>query len=88
MFSHELKTPLTVISGFIETLEDMAEFKNKDHKKIFKMMGSQAYRMTKLVDDLLLLSNVESNLFQNRSEKLQIKIMINKIKKKHFIYRS
>ena len=79
--SHELKTPLTVISGFIETLEDMAEFKNKDHKKIFKMMSSQAYRMTKLVDDLLLLSNVESNLFQNRSEKIQIKIMINKIKK-------
>ena len=79
--SHELKTPLTVISGFIETLEDMAEFKNKDHKKIFKTMSSQAYRMTKLVDDLLLLSNVESNLFQNRSEKLQIKIIINKIKK-------
>ena len=79
--SHELKTPLTVISGFIETLEDMAEFKNKNHKKIFKTMSSQAYRMTKLVDDLLLLSNVESNLFQNRSEKLQIKIMINKIKK-------
>ena len=79
--SHELKTPLTVISGFIETLEDMAEFKNKDHKKIFKTMSSQAYRMTKLVDDLLLLSNVESNLFQNRSDKLQIKIIINKIKK-------
>ena len=79
--SHELKTPLTVISGFIETLEDMAEFKNKDHKKIFKMMSSQAYRMTKLVDDLLLLSNVESNLFQNRSEKLKINIMIKKIKK-------
>ena len=79
--SHELKTPLTVISGFIETLEDMTEFKNKDHKKIFKTMSSQAYRMTKLVDDLLLLSNVESNLFQNRSEKLQIKIIINKIKK-------
>ena len=79
--SHELKTPLTVISGFIETLEDMAEFKDKNHKKILKMMGSQAFRMTKLVDDLLLLSNVESNLFQNRSEKLQIKIMIKKIKK-------
>ena len=44
-------------------------------------MSSQAYRMTKLVDDLLLLSNVESNLFQNRSEKLKISIMIKKIKK-------
>lgn len=79
--SHELKTPLTVISGFIETLGSMAILKNKEHKNILKMMDNQAYRMTKLVDDLLLLSNVESNLFQNRSEKLQINTIIKKIKK-------
>ena len=79
--SHELKTPLTVISGFIETLGSMAILNNKEHKNILKMMDNQAHRMTKLVDDLLLLSNVESNLFQNRSEKLQINIIIKKIKK-------
>jgi two-component system phosphate regulon sensor histidine kinase PhoR len=45
------------------------------------MMGAQAYRMSKLIDDLLLLSNVESSIFQNRSEKLLINTMINKIKK-------
>ena len=37
--------------------------------------------MAKLVDDLLLLSNVESSLFQNRSEILSINVIINKIKK-------
>jgi two-component system phosphate regulon sensor histidine kinase PhoR len=79
--SHELKTPLTVISGFIETLGSMAILNNKEHKNILKMMDNQAHRMTKLVDDLLLLSNVESNLFQNRSEKLQISTIIKKIKK-------
>ena len=79
--SHELKTPLTVISGFIETLGGMFKANEKNHKNILKMMGAQAYRMSKLIDDLLLLSNVESSIFQNRSEKLLINTMINKIKK-------
>ena len=79
--SHELKTPLTVISGFIETLEDILKIKGQEHKKILKMMGDQAHNMSKLIDDLLLLSNVESSLFQNRSEKLFINKMISKIKK-------
>ena len=79
--SHELKTPLTVISGFIETLEDMAASDADEHKNIQKMMGNQAYRMSKLVDDLLMLSNVESSLFQNRSDKLLIKTIMIKLKK-------
>ena len=79
--SHELKTPLTVISGFIETLEDMFASDGGEHKNILKMMGNQAYRMSKLVDDLLILSNVESSLFQNRSDKLLIKTIMIKLKK-------
>ena len=79
--SHELKTPLTVISGFIETLEDMFTISGKEHKNILKMMGDQAYNMSKLIDDLLLLSNVESSIFQNRSEKLLINTIMSKIKK-------
>ena len=83
--SHELKTPLTVISGFIETLEDMFAINGKEHKDILKMMGEQAYNMSKLIDDLLLLSNVESSIFQNRSEKILINTIITKIKKTIFI---
>jgi len=79
--SHELKTPLTVISGFIETLEDMFIPNKNEHKNILAMMGDQAYRMSKLIDDLLMLSNVESSLFQNRTEKLGINTIISKIKK-------
>jgi two-component system phosphate regulon sensor histidine kinase PhoR len=59
----------------------MFKANEKNHKNILKMMGAQAYRMSKLIDDLLLLSNVESSIFQNRSEKLLINTMINKIKK-------
>lgn len=78
--SHELKTPLTVISGFIETLVSN-NVQNKANNKILQIMSGQTSRMAKLVDDLLLLSNVESSLFQNRSEILSINVIINKIKK-------
>ena len=83
--SHELKTPLTVISGFIETLENMFAPKDAEHKKILEIMSGQANRMSKLIDDLLILSNVESSLFQNRSEKIFIKTIMAKLKKNIFV---
>ena len=83
--SHELKTPLTVISGFIETLENMFAPKDTEHKNILEIMSGQANRMSKLIDDLLMLSNVESSLFQNRSEKIFIKTIMAKLKKNIFV---
>ncbi len=78
-FSHELKTPLTVISGFIETLEDRKTI-NGQSKKIISLMSEQAHRMKKLIDDLLILSNVESDYLHNRSEKIIMKDMFKKLK--------
>ena len=78
-FSHELKTPLTVISGFLETLEDRKTIDTKS-KKIILLMSDQAHRMKKLIEDLLLLSNVESDYSQNRSEKIIMKSMFKKLK--------
>ena len=78
-FSHELKTPLTVISGFLETLEDRKTIDDKS-KKIILLMSKQAHRMKKLIDDLLLLSNVESDYLHNRSEKIIMKDMFRKLK--------
>jgi len=49
--------------------------------QIFGMMTDQAIRMKKLIDDLLLLSNVESNQLQNRSEKINIEKLFLKINK-------
>ena len=79
-FSHELKTPLTVISGFLETLGDRKTI-DVQSKKIILLMSKQAQRMKKLIDDLLLLSNVESDYLHNRSEKIIMKDMLNKLKK-------
>lgn len=79
-FSHELKTPLTVITGFIETL-DSSLITDKPTKQIFNLMMEQSTRMKQLIDDLLLLSNVESSLIKNRSEKINSKKLFEKIKK-------
>ncbi|MCF6460019.1 sensor histidine kinase [Clostridium sp. Cult3] len=58
--SHELKTPLTSIKGFIETLKDGA-IKNRDLAlKFLNIMDGEVNRLNRLVEDLLLLSEVEN----------------------------
>ena len=56
--SHELRTPLTVVSGFIETLRD--ETDPAATQRFLALMGEQADRMQRLVEDLLTLSSLES----------------------------
>ncbi len=58
--SHELKTPLTSIKGFIETLLDGA-LEDKEHNRGFlKIIQEHADRLNNLVNDLLSLSHIES----------------------------
>ena len=59
--SHELKTPLTVVSGFLETLEDgKVAMTGPRAREVMAMMQEQTGRMLRLVDDLLALSALES----------------------------
>lgn len=58
--SHELRTPLTALIGFIETLQGPAKGDAKAHERFLGIMLDEATRMTRLVDDLLSLSRVES----------------------------
>jgi two-component system phosphate regulon sensor histidine kinase PhoR len=57
--SHELKTPLTVISGFVETMQDM-DLDTKQRLRFLQLMQEQAKNMQRLVADLLTLSTLES----------------------------
>ncbi len=59
--SHELRTPLTVVNGFVETLLDMEDRDCDMAKRGLQLMGEQTERMTRLVDDLLTLSRLESD---------------------------
>ena len=57
--SHELKTPLTVIGGFAETLHDM-ELPAEDRERFLETIEANTRRMQRIVDDLLDLSRYES----------------------------
>ena len=58
--SHELKTPLTVLSGFLETVQEL-ELNKDDQKKYLDLMSVQTSRMKTLVEDLLTLAKLEGN---------------------------
>ncbi len=57
--SHELKTPLTVLSGFLETISESAVTPTQ-RMQYMQLMQEQAARMQRLVDDLLTLSALEA----------------------------
>lgn len=58
--SHELKTPLTVISGFAETLRD-PQLAAPDRRRFLDLLIANTSRMQRIVDDLLDLSRYESS---------------------------
>jgi signal transduction histidine kinase len=61
--SHELKTPLTIIGGFAETLADH-EPAEAQRRQFVEAIRTNAQRMQRLVDDLLDLSRIESGGWQ------------------------
>ena len=59
--SHELRSPLTTITGFIETLQGPARDDADARIRFLQLMGQEAGRMQRLIDDLLSLSKVEGD---------------------------
>ena len=57
--SHELKTPITSIKGFVETLGDGAVDDKENAKKFLKIILQQADRLNAIIEDLLSLSRIE-----------------------------
>ncbi len=59
--SHELRTPLAAVSGFIETLKGPAKDDAVARVKFLDIMGVEAGRMRRLIEDLLSLTRIELN---------------------------
>lgn len=55
--SHELKTPLTSIKGFAETLKYVKDDENRE--RFLNIINDEAERLTRLINDILTLSNIE-----------------------------
>ena len=58
--SHELKTPVTTIVGFVETLLEGAKDSPEELDRFLEIISRQADRLAAIIDDLLTLSRLES----------------------------
>jgi two-component system phosphate regulon sensor histidine kinase PhoR len=70
--THEIKTPLTAITGFIETLEGGAIKEEVTAKKFLHIISENAHRLGRLVDDLLILSSIELGEMKLQFENVSI----------------
>ena len=62
--SHELRTPLAALTGFIDTLRGPAREDPAARERFLGIMQAQAWRMARLIDDLLSLSRIELRAHQ------------------------
>jgi two-component system phosphate regulon sensor histidine kinase PhoR len=78
--SHELKTPLTVVSGFVETLRDAGGDIPPDEAAHYLALASeQAARMQRLIDDLLTLSALETGAPPPLEERVDMRALLAEI---------
>lgn len=70
--SHELKTPLTVLAGFLETLSDHPDMPQEQQHHFIDVMNEQATRMRRIVQDLLTLSALEAKPVSHRDAVVEL----------------
>ncbi|AUM96298.1 TPA: HAMP domain-containing protein [Clostridium botulinum] len=75
--SHELKTPLTSIKGFSETLKYVEDKKNRE--KFLQIINDEADRLTRLINDILVLSNIEKQKQELIKEEIDLNELIEKV---------
>jgi len=78
--SHELKTPLTVIKGYLETLSQVTGDGSPRQARALAQMTQQAERMDRLVNDLLLLSRLESTQPDTGRQAVALRAMLENIR--------
>lgn len=76
--SHELKTPLTVVRGYVEMIQENELSLDPHWQKAFSTIENQVSRMDRLVEQLLILSRVENNIEDNNHQKINLsRLMLN-----------
>jgi two-component system phosphate regulon sensor histidine kinase PhoR len=77
--SHELKTPLTVLSGFLETMRELP-LDQTDRERYLELMDQQASRMRNIVDDLLALAKLEGNLMPPSDQAIDMRAVLSHVR--------
>ena len=74
--SHELRSPLTALSGFIETLQGPAKDDDDARDRFLTLMQDETGRMTRLIQDLLHLSRVEERQASRPTEQVDLQAVL------------
>jgi len=77
--SHELKTPLTSIKGFVETLLAGALEEKESSREFLKIIQEQANRLDALINDLLDLASLEERGMALKKEEVNLKELVDKV---------
>ncbi len=77
--SHELRSPLSSLVGFIETLADSARDDAEARERFLAIMNDEARRMARLIDDLLSLSKVEANEHIRPGDQINVEQIIGSV---------
>ena len=77
--SHELKTPLTSIKGFVETLLEGALNDKENSRNFLKVIQEHTDRLNNLINDLLDLSYLESKEAKLETEKVNIRDLFDRV---------
>ena len=77
--SHQLKTPLVSIKGFLESIAGPAKDDAKAQQKFIKIMQEESNKMEDLIEDLMSLSRIESQAHIQPKDKVDIKLILNNL---------
>lgn len=77
--SHELKTPVTSIKGFIETLLDGALSDEETARRFLTITDEQTARLSNIIDDLLSLSQLEQRGAAIRTQRVSVRAVFAQI---------
>ena len=78
--SHELRTPLTVINGFLEIAQSQPDLDPEIRARHLRLMVDQGQRMQNLVDDMLILTRLESLDYPVRDEDLDMHSLLEQVR--------
>lgn len=79
--SHELKTPLSVIAGFVETLRTTAKDDEQAREQFLGIIAEQTEYMSQLIEKLLSLSRIELQQDESPQDKVALRKLVTDIKK-------
>jgi len=84
--SHELKTPLTGVMGLIEPLKDGLVTDKDKINRYYELISNEVLRLNRLINDLLVLSRLQSSNEAFSMEKVNLTEIINDIVERYLYY--